>query len=49
MAITIIRIILLAIFVAHFAVPEKVSSVSLESAPFSDPSMACGYRATNNG
>jgi hypothetical protein len=38
----IIRILLLSVFVAHFAIPEKVTSVTLESAPFTNSSQTAG-------
>jgi hypothetical protein len=49
MATIIIRLVLLAIFVAHFAMPDTISVVTLQAAPFSDPSLAGGFHPACRG
>lgn len=46
MATIILRILLLAIFVAHFAMPENNTTVTLESAPFTDCTQTAGIFST---
>lgn len=49
MASIIIRIILVAIFVAHFAMPSKVTTVTQENAPFTDSTLAGFFTAGARG